>query len=61
MKLISRKKIRSSRAGHQVLRGVPPFAFNAPLGQDHAQLNLFNWNTTLNKKLKVNWKYQFFI
>ena len=35
------------------------------LGLDHLQLTLPNWDTesvsTLNKKLKVNWKFQFFI
>ena len=35
------------------------------LGPDHLQLTLLNWDTesviALNKKLKVNWKFQFFI
>ena len=32
---------------------------------DHVQLTLLNWDVesvlALNKKLKVNWKFQFFI
>ena len=35
------------------------------LGPDHLQLTLLNWDTesvlALNKKLKVNWKFQFLI
>ena len=34
------------------------------LGPDHLQLTLLNWETesvlALNKKLQVNWKFQFF-
>ena len=35
------------------------------LGPNHLQLTLLNWDTesvlALNKKLKMNWKFQFFI
>ena len=37
----------------------------AHLGPGHVQLTLLNWDTksvlAINKKLKVNWKFQFFI
>ena len=35
------------------------------IGPDHLQLTLLNWDNksvlALNKRLKVNWKFQFFI
>ena len=39
--------------------------YDINLGPDHLILTLQNWHTrsvlALNKKLKVNWKFQFFI